>query len=73
MRISSSNQCIRISILKQLSFLRTISLKPITKSNLSKIFEDLNQKWVSNLNIAEVKNTKIADFKNSEDQCFESR
>ncbi|ROI04098.1 DUF541 domain-containing protein [Chryseobacterium sp. G0240] len=34
-----------------------------TKSNISKIFEDLNQKWVTSLNIAEVKNTKIADFR----------
>ncbi|PWN68929.1 DUF541 domain-containing protein [Chryseobacterium phosphatilyticum] len=34
-----------------------------TKANISKIFEDLNQKWVSSLNIAEVKSTKIADFR----------
>ncbi|WP_228459153.1 SIMPL domain-containing protein [Chryseobacterium carnipullorum] len=44
-------------------FTKSYQFKASTKSNISKIFEDLNQKWVSNLNVAEVKNTKIADFK----------
>lgn len=48
---------------KTAKFSKNYQFKAGTKSNLSKIFEDLNQKWVSSLNIAEVKNTKIADFK----------
>lgn len=44
-------------------FTKSYTFKANTKANISKIFEDLNQKWVSNLNIAEVKNTKIADFR----------
>ncbi|WP_330745545.1 SIMPL domain-containing protein [Chryseobacterium sp. CP-77] len=48
---------------KTAKFSKNYHFKAGTKSNLSKIFEDLNQKWVSSLNIAEVKNTKIADFR----------
>lgn len=44
-------------------FSKNYTFKANAKSNLSKIFEDLNQKWVSSLNISEVKNTKIADFR----------
>ncbi|PKF74939.1 SIMPL domain-containing protein [Chryseobacterium sp. PMSZPI] len=44
-------------------FSKNYQFKASTKANISKIFEDLNQKWVSNLSIAEVKNTKIADFR----------
>ncbi|RXM53762.1 MULTISPECIES: SIMPL domain-containing protein [unclassified Chryseobacterium] len=44
-------------------FSKNYVFKANAKSNLSKIFEDLNQKWVSSLNISEVKNTKIADFR----------
>ncbi|AZA85152.1 SIMPL domain-containing protein [Chryseobacterium lactis] len=48
---------------KTAKFTKSFQFKASTKANISKIFEDLNQKWVSNLNIAEVKNTKIADFR----------
>lgn len=48
---------------KTAKFSKNYQFKAGAKSNLSKIFEDLNQKWVSSLNIAEVKNTKIADFR----------
>ncbi|KXH79118.1 SIMPL domain-containing protein [Chryseobacterium kwangjuense] len=44
-------------------FTKNYQFKASTKANISKIFEDLNQKWVSNLSIAEVKNTKITDFR----------
>lgn len=44
-------------------FSKNYVFKANAKSNLSKIFEDLNQKWVSSLNISEVKSTKIADFR----------
>ncbi|MBP2615753.1 SIMPL domain-containing protein [Chryseobacterium jejuense] len=44
-------------------FSKNYVFKANAKSNLSKIFEDLNQKWVSSLSISEVKNTKIADFR----------
>lgn len=48
---------------KTAKFSKNYQFKANAKSNLSKIFEDLNQKWVSNLSISEVKNTKIADFR----------
>ncbi|MDW9382987.1 SIMPL domain-containing protein [Chryseobacterium sp. JV558] len=48
---------------KTAKFTKSYQFKASTKSSLSKIFEDLNQKWVSSLNIAEVKSTKIADFR----------
>jgi uncharacterized protein YggE len=44
-------------------FTKEFQFKASAKTNISKLFEELNQKWVSNLNIAEIKNTKIADFK----------
>ncbi|MFP3598267.1 SIMPL domain-containing protein [Chryseobacterium sp. SIMBA_029] len=44
-------------------FTKGFQFKASAKTNISKLFEELNQKWVSNLNIAEIKNTKIADFK----------
>ncbi|MDV7698188.1 SIMPL domain-containing protein [Chryseobacterium soli] len=44
-------------------FTKSFQFKASAKTNISKLFEELNQKWVSNLNIAEIKNTKIADFK----------
>lgn len=44
-------------------FTKSFQFKASAKTNVSKLFEDLNQKWVSNLNIAEIKNTKIADFR----------
>lgn len=44
-------------------FTKSFQFKANAKTNISKLFEDLNQKWVSSLNIAEVKNTKIADFR----------
>lgn len=49
--------------LKTTRFTKSFQFKANAKTNISKLFEDLNQKWVSNLNIAEVKNTKIADFR----------
>lgn len=48
---------------KATKFTKSFQFKVNTKTNVSKLFEDLNQKWVSNLNIAEIKNTKIADFR----------
>ncbi|SHL85127.1 SIMPL domain-containing protein [Chryseobacterium polytrichastri] len=48
---------------KTTKFTKSFQFKVNTKTNVSKLFEDLNQKWVSNLNIAEIKNTKIADFR----------
>lgn len=48
---------------KTAKFTKSYQFKANAKSNLNKIFEDLNQKWISNLNISEVKNTKIADFR----------
>ncbi|MEI7486838.1 MAG: SIMPL domain-containing protein [Chryseobacterium sp.] len=48
---------------KTTKFTKSFQFKVNAKTNVSKLFEDLNQKWLSNLNIAEVKNTKIADFR----------
>ncbi len=48
---------------KTQKFTKSFQFKVNAKTNMSKIFEDLNQKWVINLNIAEIKNTKIADFR----------
>ncbi|MGU3373730.1 SIMPL domain-containing protein [Chryseobacterium sp. M5A1_1a] len=48
---------------KTAKFSKNYQFKANAKANISKIFEDLNQKWVSSLNISEVKNTKIADFR----------
>lgn len=48
---------------KTQKFTKSFQFKVNAKTNLSKVFEDLNQKWVTNLNIAEIKNTKIADFR----------
>lgn len=48
---------------KTAKFTKNYQFKAGTKANIAKIFEDLNQKWVSSLNIAEVKNSKIADFR----------
>ncbi|MBT2620515.1 MULTISPECIES: SIMPL domain-containing protein [Chryseobacterium] len=48
---------------KTAKFTKSFQFKVNAKTNLSKVFEGLNQKWVSNLNISEVKNTKIAEFR----------
>lgn len=48
---------------KTTKFTKSFQFKVNAKTNVSKLFEDLNQKWVSNLNIAEIKNTKITDFR----------
>lgn len=48
---------------KTTKFTKSFQFKISAKTNVSKLFEDLNQKWVSNINIAEIKNTKIAEFK----------
>ncbi|MCY0977704.1 SIMPL domain-containing protein [Chryseobacterium wangxinyae] len=48
---------------KTQKFTKSFQFKVNAETNMSKIFEDLNQKWVINLNIAEIKNTKIADFR----------
>lgn len=48
---------------KTKTFTKSYQFKVSTKTEVNKLFEDLNQKWVSNINIAEIKNTKIADFK----------
>lgn len=44
-------------------FTKSFQFKANAKTNLSTLFENLNQKWIANLNIAEIKNTKIADFR----------
>ncbi|WP_294251770.1 SIMPL domain-containing protein [uncultured Chryseobacterium sp.] len=44
-------------------FTKNFQFKADKKTDLSSLFENLNQKWVSNINIAEIKNTKIADFR----------
>lgn len=51
------------SYIKTIKFTKSYQFKVNLKTNVSKLFEELNQKWVSNLNIAEIKNTKIADFR----------
>lgn len=48
---------------KTKTFTKSFQFKVSTKTEVSRLFEDLNQKWVSNINIAEVKNTQIAEFK----------
>lgn len=48
---------------KTMRFTKSFKFKASTKTVMSQLFEDLNQKWVSNINIAEIKNTKIADYK----------
>lgn len=44
-------------------FTKNFQFKINKKTDMSSLFEGLNQKWVNNLNIAEIKNTKIADFR----------
>lgn len=44
-------------------FTKSFQFKADKKTDMSALFENLNQKWVSNINIAEIKNTKIADFR----------
>ncbi|WP_370896015.1 SIMPL domain-containing protein [Chryseobacterium gossypii] len=44
-------------------FTKNYQFKVNAKTNVSRLFEDLNQKWVANMNIAEVRNTRIADFR----------
>lgn len=48
---------------KTAKFSKNYEFKVNAKSNLSKVMEDLNQKWVTSLNVSEVKNSKIADFR----------
>ncbi|WP_144282424.1 SIMPL domain-containing protein [Chryseobacterium echinoideorum] len=48
---------------KTTKFTKSFQFKANAKTNVSKLLEELNQKWVSSLNIAEIKNTKIADFR----------
>lgn len=44
-------------------FTKNFQFKVNKKTDMSGLFEGLNQKWVNNINIAEIKNTKIADFR----------
>lgn len=44
-------------------FTKSFQFKVSKKTDMSNLFEGLNQKWVNNINIAEIKNTKIADFR----------
>lgn len=48
---------------KTAKFSKNYEFKVNAKANLSKVMEDLNQKWVTSLNVSEVKNSKIADFR----------
>lgn len=45
------------------SFTKGFQFKVNKKTDMGNLFENLNQKWVSNISIAEIKNTKIADFR----------
>ncbi|MCJ8153082.1 SIMPL domain-containing protein [Chryseobacterium sp. SSA4.19] len=44
-------------------FTKSFQFKVTKNTDMGSLFENLNQKWVSNINIAEIKNTKIADFR----------
>lgn len=44
-------------------FTKNFQFKINKKTDMSGLFEGLNQKWVNNINISEIKNTKIADFR----------
>ncbi|WP_027387750.1 SIMPL domain-containing protein [Chryseobacterium gregarium] len=44
-------------------FTKSFQFKITKKADMSGLFENLNQKWVTNINIAEIKNTKIAEFR----------
>jgi len=44
-------------------FTKNFQFKVNKKADIGNLFENLNQKWITNLNIAEIKNTKIADFR----------
>lgn len=48
---------------KTAKFSKNYEFKVNAKANLSRVMEDLNQKWVTSLNVSEVKNSKIADFR----------
>ncbi|CAA7194629.1 SIMPL domain-containing protein [Chryseobacterium potabilaquae] len=48
---------------KATKFTKSFQFKASTKANISKLFEDLNQKWIHNLSIAEVKNTQISNYR----------
>lgn len=48
---------------KTAKFSKNYEFKVSAKANLSKVMEDLNQKWVTSLNVSEIKNSKIADFR----------
>jgi len=44
-------------------FTKSLEFKVTKKTNMSNLFESLNQKWITSINISEIKNTKIADFR----------
>ncbi|MCA6068357.1 SIMPL domain-containing protein [Chryseobacterium sp. RG1] len=45
------------------TFTKSFQFKVNKATDMGNLFENLNQKWVSNISIAEIKNTKIADFR----------
>ncbi len=44
-------------------FTKNLQFKVTKKTDMGNLFENLNQKWITNINIAEIKNTKIADYR----------
>lgn len=44
-------------------FTKNLQFKATKKTDMGNLFENLNQKWITNINIAEIKNTKIADYR----------
>lgn len=45
------------------NYTKSYQFKVNRKTEMGSLFENLNQKWVTNISIAEIKNTKIADFR----------
>jgi len=45
------------------NYTKSYQFKVNRKTEMGSLFDNLNQKWVTNISIAEIKNTKIADFR----------
>jgi uncharacterized protein YggE len=45
------------------TYSKSYQFKVSKKTEMGNLFDNLNQKWVTNISIAEIKNTKIADFR----------
>ncbi|WP_066435011.1 SIMPL domain-containing protein [Chryseobacterium sp. CCH4-E10] len=44
-------------------FTKNLQFKVTKKTDMGNLFENLNQKWITNINIDEIRNTKIADYR----------